>query len=544
MAEFNVNTLDSFFKKRDWSGAADYLSTLKASSPQKQDALNIKIEELRKTAEKERSLLQNMTPKEQEAYKFISSYRSNTPITENNYGDAYANFLNDLKATDGISPGGRNVKGEDISTLRIELNDDNTYSNYLSKLGLTTDDISKEDVKVKQDNNTGKWIIDIPKDNVRISEFYAKALDLDETVNIGFSGTGAPATVKGNYSIKGITSSNIVLNDSQFNSSNLYRAYLTLKDAENIQNKAIEKQKTTFTEDIVVTQFLGAGQANAYKRMQNGAISMDDYKKIVEERTNAYNNLLTHVGLANYKVYSSQESDDDKKGLVFKEVKEKDKDEIMKYILVGIQENRLSYAAAMHEGETGTYITIRPKTDEKSNIASGEYAKPIRIFIPGLFKSSCDESFNSDTKQMAVKDNADMRRWNYGKFLKNGEYVGYDKNIGAYKLEKDEKGNKVKTAISTEEILQKLNEENAINATVSRLTSYLDNKGNPITYTENGKVKTYDIEQLAKLAANVTTNESYPKGKYSDADRLLYANNIYNTILKELSNRFYKQNKE
>lgn len=544
MAEFNVNTLDSFFKKRDWSGAADYLSTLKASSPQKQDALNIKIEELRKTAEKERSLLQNMTPKEQEAYKFISSYRGNTPITENSYGDAYGNFLNDLKATDGISPGGRNVEGEDISTLRIELNDDATYSNYLSKLGLTTDDISKEDVKVKQDNNTGKWIIDIPKDNLRISEFYAKALDLDETVQIGQSPSVTYKTYKGNYSIKGITSSNIVLNDSQFNSSNLYRAYLTLKDAENIQNKAIEKQKTTFTEDIVVTPFLGAGQANAYKRMQNGAISMDDYNKIVEERTNAYNNLLTHVGLANYKVYSSQENDDDKKGLVFKEVKEKDKDEIMKYILVGIQEKRLSYAAAMHEGETGTYITIRPKTDEKSNIASGDYAKPIRIFIPGLFKSSCDESFNSDTKQMAVKDNADMRRWNYGKFLKNGEYVGYDKNIGAYKLEKDEKGNKVKTAISTEEILQKLNEENAINATVSKLTSYLDNEGNPITYTENGKVKTYDIEQLAKLAANVTTNESYPKGKYSDADRLLYANNIYNTILKELSNRFYKQNKE
>lgn len=544
MAEFNVNTLDSYFKTRDWAGAADYLSTLRASTPQKQDALNAKIEELKKTAEKERSLFQNMTPKEQEAYKFINSYKSNTPIIENSYGDTYANFLNNLKATDGISPGGRNVKGEDISTLRIELNDDNTYSNYLSKLGLTTDDISKEDVKVKQDNNTGKWIIDIPKDNLRISEFYAKALDLDENVQIGQSPSVTYKTYKGNYSIKGITSSNIVLNDAQFNSNNLYRAYLTLKDAENIQNKAIEKKKTTFTEDIVVTPFLGAGQANAYKRMQNGAISMDDYNKIVEERTNAYNNLLTHVGLANYKVYSSQENDDDKKGLVFKEVKEKDKDEIMKYILVGIQEKRLSYAAAMHEGETGTYITIRPKTDEKSNIASGDYAKPIRIFIPGLFKSSCDESFNSDTKQMAVKDNADMRRWNYGKFLKNGEYVGYDKNIGAYKLEKDEKGNEVKTAISTEEILQKLNEENAITATVNKLTSYLDNEGNPITYTENGKVKTYDIEQLAKLAANVTTNESYPKGKYNDADRLLYANNIYNTILKELSNRFYKQNKE
>lgn len=546
MATFNEQTLDRYFKNRDWSGAADYLSTLRAITPQQQNELDDKIRELRRQGEIQNALLQNMSINQQDAFNFISAYDGKNIIPKNSYGSQYTALLNGLKQTETVnSIGGREVKDENIKTLRIELNNDAEYNRYLSNLGLTTESITKEDLSVKKDKNTGKWIIDIPTDNVYVPDYYMAALNLDSTYTHPSIIGPVDQTIKGDYSIKGITTSNIVIDSDKFNSSNLSQAYRLKNKAKIEQDEAIKSQQTiSLQEDIAVTPFLGHGHANAYKRLASGAISIDDYNKIVEERTNIYNRLLKQAGLHNNKVYTTQPTDKDKEGKIFKEIEDKDKDNVMQQILVAMDEKRLTYSAAIHEGEVGTYITISPAVDKDKNQVSGEYGQPMRIFIPGLFKSSCDESFNSDTKQMSVRDNADMRRWNYGKFLKNGEYVGYDKEIGAYKLVDDENGNQIKNPITTDTMLQLLNEENIINKSVSTLLQNIDNEGNPLSYTKNGKTYTYDIEERAQTLANVATNELYPKGKYSDGERLQYANNLYNTIMEQLSKSFYKRNQE
>ena len=543
MATFNQQILDTYFKNRDWTGAADYLSTLTASSAELQNELNLKIKELRRQGSIQEAMLQNMNSNQQAAFNFISAYDGGMPLPKNTYGNKYSSLLNDLKVIeDVISPGGRNVKGESINTLRIELNTDSEYARYLSKLGMSKDEIADKDVSVRKDSSTGKWIVDIPKDNIYISNFYVSALDLDTTYKHPTTAGSFTQTIKGNYSIKGLTSSNIIVNENQFNKSNLYDAYGIVRDARNEQNKAIENNQTVnLQEDIIVTPFLGHGHANAYKRMAQGAISIDDYKKIVEERTNVYNTLLKQVGLENYNVYTTQPDDNDKEGKVFKQIDDKDKDEIMQMILIAMDDKRLTYSAAIHDGEVGTYITISGATDKDKNIVSGDYGQPIRIFVPGLFKSSCDEAFDADTKQAAVRDNADMRRWNYGKFLKDGSYVGYDKEIGAYTLLTDDNGNQVKVPVSTEQMLQALNKENIIDNSVNVLLSNIDSEGNPLTYTKDGKQYTYDIEERAQILANVATNELYPKGIYSDGKRLKYANDLYNVIMSELSKNFYKR---
>lgn len=550
MATYNSQILDNYFKSRDWNGAADYLSTLKAKGPQEQVILNNRIKELRKQGERQAALLQNMNTEQQNAFNFISAVDGVGVLPKNNsYTSKYTELINELKVTkDAYSPENRNVKGENIKTIRLDIWNDERFNQYLENIGTKKENISSLGISAKQNNSDGHWLVDIPVNNLNAAKYITSLYAL---IPIS-QGGGYPYGVPDNYTIKGITQSNIIVDKEEFNITNIFKASGIINNARKLQDKAIEDQQTiSLQEDIVVTPFLGHGHANAYKRMARGAISIDDYNKIVEERTKVYNTLLKQAGLQNHDVFVASDFDgksDDKgnevKGKIFQQIDAKDKDKIIEQILVAMDDKRLTYSAAMHEGEVGTYITISPKVDSNGNAVEGDYGKGMRIFIPGLFKSSCDESFNADTKQMSVRENADMRRWNYGKFLKNGEYVGYDKEIGAYKLDTDKSGNEIKVPITTEDILQRLNEENIIDSSVSTLLSNIDAEGNPLQYTSNGKTYTYDIEERAQTLANIATNELYPKGKYSDGERLRHANDIYNTIMSELSKNFYKQREE
>ena len=84
MATYNSQILDNYFKSRDWNGAADYLSTLKAKGPQEQVILNNKIKELRKQGEKQAALLQNMNTEQQNAFNFISAVDGVGVLPKNN----------------------------------------------------------------------------------------------------------------------------------------------------------------------------------------------------------------------------------------------------------------------------------------------------------------------------------------------------------------------------------------------------------------------------------------------------------------------------
>lgn len=550
MEIYNSQKLNDYFKNRDWLGAADYLSSLQAPNPRKQAELDGKIRELRRQGEIQNALLQKMSTDQQNAFNFISAIDGTGTLPENNpYKINFTKLINDLKVTEDVySPNNRNIKGESISKIRLDIWNDESYDTYLSNIGTTKDNIKSLGIIAKRDNNTGHWFVDIPVDNLKASDYITAAHKLTPVYPV-FAGTGGGGypfvNIPKNYNIKGITSSNLIIDEENFNINNIYKAKSIIDEARTIQQKAIEEQQTiSLQEDIVVTPFLGHGHANAYKRLSNGAIDIDEYNKIVEERTNTYNILLKQTGLANYEVYTTQPTKEDKEGNVFKKIEDKDKNSIMQQILVAMDDKRLTYSAALHEGEVGTYITITAATDKNKNPVSGEYGQHVRIFIPGLFKSSCDESFNFDTKQMSVRDNADMRRWNYGKFLTNGEYVGYDKEIGPYKLINDETGTKVKSPITIDNMLQLLNEENIINQSVSILLQHIDNDGNPLSYIENNKTYTYNIEERAQVLANVATDELYPQNKYSRGERLQHANIIFNTIMEQLTKRYYKRNQD
>ena len=72
----------------------------------------------------------------------------------------------------------------------------------------------------------------------------------------------------------------------------------------------------------------------------------------------------------------------------------------------------------------------------------------------------------------------------------------------------------------------------------------LDKDGNPLQQNVNGQLQPYDLENAAKTLAAVGVNELYPKGTYSDGQRLEAHNDIYNRIMEILNTVTRKQNDE
>lgn len=579
MATFNQQTLNTYFNNRDFNGAADYLSSLKAKDPQSQRELNNRIRQLRKQAEIQNAYVSQLDTNGVQAYHFINSLNGNGTIphtqyndngqaiagTANSYGDNYISLINNLHITHNGQ-----FKGQRINTIQIKLDAD--YLNaFANRLGVN--DIKNNNLGITYSTNSeGKHLINIPTNNVNLVKALKAAKSLDYMVSSvsssatkgaltgaaagasmgamagsiipgigtafgagvgGIIGTLVGATTyavdeaiqyESPYEIIGL-GKDVIAPASTFNSGSLY-------DLIDIVDEAQEKQQTdekkigniTINEEMYVTPFLGHGHANAYKRLASGAISIDEYNKIVEERTNTYNTLLKQADLTQYKVFAGGETLDDSENLVMTELDNPSRLELMKNLSVAIADKRVTYSAAIRGGEMGTYITIAADKDKNGDLSEGSTERFTRIFIPGLFQSSCDESFNNDTKTMAARDNADMKRWNYGKRLHNGTYVGYCKDLGSYTIVKDANGQEIKTPISEDDILSALNRENIIDGSVDNILLMM-------SQTDNNT----DIDSLIQLAATVGTNELYPAEQYDRRERIYQQEQLYKDIYSLLN---------
>lgn len=551
MATYNTDTLQEFFDRRDYLGAANYLSGTKAATPQKQIILNRRINQLRRDGEIQAAMLKGMSEYEQEAFHFINSLSGNgsiphsikdrngnvKPGTSNTFGDNYIKSLNNITTSDGTL----------LQTIGVKINGDSLLDNIYSKLGVNNSIQAKNryGINITRDANTGDWELSTTRDNKQLQVFldavhssYADIVDAHSAYNIFgelISNTDA------NFSYFGSDSKGNTYGESDIDLASIRNSSAVYGEAKKTYDAAMERlNHKEYDEEMFVTPFLGHGHANAYKRMKQGLISIDDYKKIVEERTNTYNTLLKQADLTQQEeVYVSDMTD----SAVFTKVDSERAREVNRMLLLAMDKKAVTYSAAMHGGQVGTYITINPMKEEDGSPVK-ELSHGYRIFVPGLFKSSCDESFESDTQTAAARDLADMKHWNYGKKLSDGNYIGYDSSVGTYKYVKDNAGNQIKLPISQEEALQELNKENIIQSSAEVLMSNLDAKGNPLQQNINGKLQSYNIETSAKTLAAVGVNELYPKGIYSDGQRLEEHNNIYNLIMELLNSVINKQNNE
>lgn len=600
---FNEATLASYLDNRDFANAANYLSTLTASSYENQRELNRRIKELSKQAELQTAYLSQLDQEGVEAYHFANGFNGSgtiphtkyddngnvIPDTPNSFGDSYTSLVNGLKVNNTDS----NFANKSIDSIRVEI-DANYINAFANNLGIK--DLKNNNLGIKYTTSKdGKHIVEIPTSNSNFVKVVKASKELDSFWNIiaegaasgattgavtgagigaiasgiigsivgsiapvagtaaggtagALSGAGQGAVIGGGvggvigaidaalgykspYEIKGV-GKGFVAPTGAFNSD-------SLDDLVDLVDKANEKVKSdkervgnvTVNEEMYVSPFLGHGHANAFKRYSNGAISIDEYNKIVEERTNTYNTLLKQTDLTQFKVFAGGKELDNDKNLVMKEIDNPDRLTLMKNLSVAIADKRVTYSAAIRGGEMGTYITIAADKDKNGDLSKGSTEQFTRIFVPGLFKSSCDESFNTNTKTIAARDNADMKRFNYGKRCHDGNYVGWCRDLGSYKIAKDENGQEIKVPISEEEIMSTLNREAIIDGTIDRALATLDRKGN-----------TVDINSLIEVSAVVGTDELYPSKIYGREERLYQKDKLYRDIYSILN--LYINNKK
>lgn len=542
MDPFNKQVFEELLNNRDYFGAAKYLEDRPAPTYQQQVELNERIAKYKREGELQASYLEKLqnNQKSIDAYHFIQGIDNNGAIphlrfdrngdprldTRNSFGDEYVNLVNSLRVNSD-NPNKPNAK---INAIKLAISYDK-IDDYTDNLGIQNLKDNNLGIKYTIDNK-GNHYVETDIDNKSLYKMLDAAYKLDSTRNkIWYNHTldvydgGRPS-----YTIKGV-GDGFEVNESEFNAGNLVSLKNLVNNARNIYDRDQEtynqKIKEGYTEELTVTQFFGQGHANAYKLLSSGVIDYTEYNKILEERKEAYSNLLRNADLTQYDIYASTGDDEDS---VLRQVDNPDRKKLMKILSVGLNDKRVTFAAAIRGGETGTYITIAADKDKDGDLSSGEAEQFTRIFIPGLFKSTCDASFENDTQTQAARNNADMKRLKYGKRLHNGTYVGYDENRVPYTKVTDEEGNEVRVPISESDMLRELNRENII-----------DNSVNAILLNAQYGDKNTSISDQAMLAANAGVNELYPKDQFSHTERAYQRDELYKYIMNILN--LYTKNK-
>lgn len=595
MAQFNPQELQVYFDTRNYAGAANYLRKTKAKDYTSQLALNSKIHDLEKLAAKQKSIYSNLDNDQQQAYDFMSAMFGEGSIPRdrvyiengqertqvNNYGTEYLNKTSNLKSNNGSN----------INRIAIDIENDDDLEALSKSLGYGNINDNTLGISVINlgKNKGNRLIIDSSNKNLyKVLSATNKLSDkssLDIINNIGGEatkwglGTGAigatigsvvpgigttaggaigglggmlVGVIKGGadeisnaiyrsnkYKIKGIDSKDKVYDDGDFNYNDLQDAIEIGDKANSIMEdvKATKTRQQNFVAESVVSNFLGAGHAEAYKLYQQHKIDADTYNKIQDNWKKAYDTLINQADFTQKEVYAW--SADSGEGVNLKSVKNELIPDLKGEIMSAMHDNRVTYSLCVSDGELGTLITIAPKNqsgDDKTDWSKkkGEIQK--QIWVKGLFEGTAEKAFESDTKTKAARDNADMKKFNYELSLVNGKTVGYKPGTGAYSKTTDKNGNTIYNSISEEEMIHNLNENNIIEEGALAALNSLNNDSN--------NYNTSNIMDRINSLAISATNELYPQGSATDTEREYYANEISRTMANLVARYNKLQNQE
>lgn len=595
MAQFNAQILQEYFDTRNYAGAANYLRTTEAKDYSSQLALNSKIHDLEKLAAKQKSIYADLDSDQQQAYDFMSaiSGEGSIPRTRvykengqerrqvNNYGTEYLNKINNLKSDNGqnINRIAIDIENDDdLKALSENLGygnlNDNTLGISIVSLGknkgnrLIIDTTNKNLYKVLSTanklsdksgwdifNNIGgeatKWGLGTGAIGATIGSV---APGIGTTVGGAIGGLGGMlvGTIKGGmdeisnaiyrsnkYKIRGIDANGKLYNDGNFNYGDLQDAIEIGDKANNIMEdvKATKTRQQSFVGESVVSNFLGAGHAEAYKLYQQHKINLDTYNKIETNWKNAYDTLIQQADFTQKEVYAW--SADSGEGVNLKPVDNKHVPDLKGEVTAAMHDNRITYSLCVSDGELGTLITIAPKAqsgNDKTDWSKKKSEVQKQIWVKGLFEGTAERAFESDTKSKAARDNADMKKFNYELELADGKTVGYKPGTGAYYKTTDKDGNTIYNGLTEEQMLHELNKNNIIEEGALAALNSLNHDSN--------NYNTSNIMNRINSLAISATNELYPQGSATDTEREYYANEIARTMANLVA-RYYKlQNQE
>ena len=584
MSNIDQQVLQSYYDSRNYAAAAEYLRTATAKDYRSQQQLNAHIRQLERDAAIQNLLYANLDSNQKEAYEFMQSLNGNGSIPrnrnitvngvqtqqKNNYGTNYLAYMNSLKSNDGTA----------LDRIAVNINSDDDLSLLASALGF--DNINSNDMGISyQSLGDGKHRVIIGRDNKNLYKVLNAVNNISSrsgwdianniagktalmgtagaAVGAPFAGVGAaPGAIVGGavgfvggigeeiynavsnsnrFDIYGVAPSGKIYSTDEFNYSNLEAAMDEVNKANEIYldiNENKEKEQT-FTTETVVTQFLGAGHAEAFKALQQGKIDQTTYDKIVKNWEDAYDRLLSSADFTKHEVYAW--SADSGEGVNLTKVDNADIPDLKGEVLLAIKEGRISKSLCVKDGEIGTLLTITPQTDENGDWskAKGEVQK--QIFIQGLFEGTAEQAFEADTKSQAARQNADMKRWNYEQKLSSGVTVGYSEGTPYIKAP-DANGKMAISTISEDDMVRNLNESVILENSVLEVLANLDENDELPYQTINGKRVRPSVESMLNAYSIAATNEMYPKGSTTERERIQYQNNMYNAM-KALYDRYY-----
>lgn len=586
MANIDQQKLQSYYDSRNYEEAAKYLRTAIAKDYQSQQKLNAHIRQLERDAAIQKSLYTNLDNNQKEAYEFMQGLNGNGNIPRdqtidingvktqktNSYGTNYLNYMNSLRANDGTA----------LDRIAINVNSDDDLSRLTYTLGF--DNINSNDMGISyQSLGDGKHRIILSRDNKNLYKVLNAVNNLSSrsaaaiTTNIAgkttlmtatgagmgapFAGVGAvPGAIIGavvglvggigeevyhavsnsnRFDIYGIDPKGNEYSTDEFNYSNLEAAIDEVNKANEIYSDINENKlkEQAFTTETVVTQFLGAGHADAFKALQQGKIDQTTYDKIVKNWEDAYDRLISGADFTKHEVYAW--SADSGTGVNLTKVDNADIPDLKGEVLLAMKEGRVSKSLCVKDGEIGTLLTITPQTDKSGDWSDAKGDIQKQIFIQGLFEGTAEQAFEADTKSKAARQNADMKRWNYEQKLSTGVTVGYSNGIPYIKTP-DLNGTIVSSLISEDDMIRNLNESAILENSVLEILANLDENGELPYQTINGKRIRTSVESMLTAYSIAATNELYPKGSTTERERIQYQNNMYNAM-KKLYDRYYTE---
>ena len=584
MAEIDQQILQQYYDSRNYAAAAEYLKTATAKDYRSQQQLNAHIRQLERDAAIQKSIYNGLDDNQKEAYAFMQGLNGvgtiprNRTITingvktqeVNRYGTNYLNYMNSLKSNDGTA----------LDRIAIDINSEDDLSLLTSTLGLQN--INSNDMGISyQPLVNGKHRIILSRDNKNLYKVLSavenissrSGWDIADNIagktalgtGMGAAGGAAVAGVgalpgalvgagvglvtgigeeiynsvtnSNKFDIYGVAPSGNVYSTDEFNYDNLEAAMEEVSKANDIYNdiNLVNDSQQTFTTETVVTQFLGAGHAEAFKALQQGKIDPTTFDKIAQNWEDAYDRLISGADFTKHEVYAW--SADSGKGVNLTKVDNADVPDLKGEVLLAMKEGRVSKALCIKDGEIGTLLTIDPQKDKDGKWSKGKGDIQKQIFIQGLFEGTAEQAFEADTKSKAARQNADMKRWNYEQKLSTGVTVGYSEG-SPYIKAPDAKGNMSISSISEEDMVRNLNENAILENSVLEVLANIDENGELPYQTINGRRVRPTIESMLNAYSIAATNELYPKGSTTEREGIQYQNNMYNAM-RALYNRYY-----
>lgn len=379
-------------------------------------------------------------------------------------------------------------------------------------------------------NDNGATVINIPKSNL-------KGIKLLTDINNWKNNTGRNSddVFYAGYD----TDNQLTDDDQQTFDSRITNLSNIINAANNSEQSILNSEGQEFSTTIL--PYMNEHQMRLNIARDRGLISESDFKARMANDNEIYKNLLLGTSFSQLDIYTDYGNDEGVETLHRME-NNNQRGRLKDYIRNAIDEDRVSWRAAISGGEYGTYLIVSAKeTKGVLKYDEDDARRGMTIFIPGLFTKSIQNAFNSSTEGKTVAEINSMQQYGYEYNLPSGDILSnvgnngatlYDKNTGESRyITREEAHNMLHEAIIEED------------ATINIRNRMFNNDG---TVKQN-----YDYESDAKKIALAAANEIYPGSQLeennvwfdSDEDRINFENNSdnYTSYKKEQCSKIYTQ---